>query len=223
VVRGELGLEREDAISGCLGLGHPGQLEHLLHVRAEGGAGGLEVVEAVVALVRQRQSALDEERHVALRVARVGLDVEVDQRGDAVTLELARGAQEAGDVGDGVHAGQDVRQRCRPELLDALGVHEAGVEIADLAGLGAGLGIRGLHHDRVDVLLGLFGDQVERTPPRLVVRDVGAVQPRAVDVAEKIVLRADLGAQLLERETGAGGVGHAFQDMRPPESSRPGS
>jgi hypothetical protein len=79
----------------------------------------------------------------------------------------------------------------------------------------AGLGLLRLFDDRVHVLLGLLRDEVERPPPRLVLRDLGPFEPAAVDVAEQVVLRADLGAELLERETGAGGIGHAVQRNRP--------
>ena len=99
----------------------------------------------------------------------------------------------------------------RAELGDALGVHEARVEVADLARLGAGLGLLRLFDDRVDVLLGLLGDEVERAPAGLVLGDLGAFEPGAVDVAEQVVLRADLSTELVERETGSGGIGHAYR------------
>src|SRR6185312_6506931 len=74
--------------------------------------------------------------------------------------------------------------------------------------LGAGLGVLGFLDDRVDVLLGLLGDEVERAPAGLVIGDLGAIEPRTVDVAEQVILRADLSAQLIEGETGSGGFGH---------------
>ena len=183
-------------------------------MREVGGPGVGEVLEAVVALVGQREAALQEERHVPLRVAGVGLDVEVDDAADAVALEGADDAQERGDVGDAVDRRELLGERGGAERGDALGVHEARVEVADLARLGAGLeGLR-LLHDRAHVLLGLLGDQVERAPAGLVLGDLGAFDPVAVDMAEEVVLRADLSAQLVECETGSGVSGHALQDMR---------
>jgi hypothetical protein len=215
VVRRELRLERHDAIGGCCRLRHAGKLQHRLHVRPEGGAGRVEVLEPVVALIGEREPALDEERHIALGIARIGLDVQVDERGDPVALQLADGAEERRDAVDRVDAGEQRLERRAPELGDPLGVHEARVEVADLARLGARLRVLGLLDDRPDVLLGLLGDQVERAPPRLVFRDLGAFDPRAVDVSEQVVLRADLGTELVESESRTGGFGHAFQDMLP--------
>ena len=97
-----------------------------------------------------------------------------------------------------------------PSSFGALGVHEARVQVADLARLGPGFGIPRLFDDRADVLLGLLGDEVERAPARLVFGDLGAFEPGAVDVAEEVVLRADLSTELVERETGSG-IGHSYR------------
>jgi hypothetical protein len=72
VVGRQLGLQRQHAVGlppGILTLRtHACETEDRLHVLAEGDAGLVEVVEAVVALVRQRQTGLHEERDVALGV-----------------------------------------------------------------------------------------------------------------------------------------------------------
>jgi len=174
-----------------------------------------EVVEPVVALVGERQTALVHHRDVARGVARVGLDEEGQEAAEAVALELADEVQESGHVGHGIDAGELVRQRRRPRLLDARGVQEAREQIADLAGLAARLGLLRLLHDGADVLLGLLGDEMEAAPSGFVVGDLGALQPAAVHVTEQVVLGADLVAQFFERETGAGGLGHAEQDKSP--------
>ena len=167
-----------------------------------------EVLQPVVRLVGKRQSALDEERHVARRVARIGLDVEKGDPADSVALESADRAQQSRDRVDRVDGGELVGERCGAGRGDAVGVHEARVQVADLARLGAGLGILRFFDDRADVLLRLLGDEVERAPARLVVGNLGAFQPGAVDVAEQVVLGADLSAQIIELETGSGGLGH---------------
>ena len=95
-------------------------------------------------------------------------------------------------------------ERGGAERGDALGVHEARVEVADLARLGARLEVLRLLDDRAHVLLGLLRDEVERPPAGLVLGDLGAFDPVAVDMAEQVVLGADLSAQLVERETGSG-------------------
>ena len=220
MVRGDLGLEREDAIGGCRGVGEPRQIEDALDVAPVGGADGLEVLEPVVALVGQRQPALHEERDVALRVAGIGLDVQADEPADAVALELAERAQQRRDRVDRVGAAELLRKRLGAELVDALGVHEARVQVADLARLASGFGIPRLFDDRADVLLGLLGDEVERAPARLVVGDLGAVEPGSVDVAEEVVLRADLSTELVERETGSG-IGHPYRICALAMSARP--
>jgi hypothetical protein len=66
-----------------------------------------------------------------------------------------------------------------------------------------------LFDDRADVFLGLLGEQVERAPPRLVARDLGAGEPGAVHVAIQVVLGADVGAELVKGEANRKNVSHA--------------
>ncbi len=162
VVRGDVGLEGEGAIGGCRGLGDPGELEDALDVRTVGRAGVGEVVEAVVALVGQRDAALVDDGHVTGRVARVGLDEEGQQAADPVALEFADEPEERGDVGDAVDALELRGERLATGGLDAVGVHEAREQVADLAGFAARLGVLRLLDDGAHVRLGLLGDEVER-------------------------------------------------------------
>jgi hypothetical protein len=93
-------------------------------------------------------------------------------------------------------------------LLDARLVHEARVEVADLARLGAGLRRPGLLDDLAHGLLGLLGEHVEGAVAGLVVGDRRAVDPLPVDVAEQVVLRADPRVQFGGLDAGCGGFAH---------------
>src|SRR5690606_34709754 len=104
---------------------------------------------------------------------------------------------------------------CEAAGGDALTVHEAGEEVADLAGEGAGLGILRFLDDRAHVLLGLLGEQVEGAPARLVGGDLGGLEPRAVDVAVEVVLGTDGSGELGDGETGGQNVCHGSKPMRP--------
>ena len=70
---------------------------------------------------------------VAVGLPAVGRDEHPEDAADALPLERAEGAHERGDVGDRLDLAELVGQRLRAEGLDPLLVHEAGVEVADLA------------------------------------------------------------------------------------------
>ena len=80
-----------------------------------------------------------------------------------------------------------------PELLDALGVHEAAVQVTDeLGGLpGAAVGSAAASSTSPrDAASASSRSSTNAPVHRLVRRDVGGVQPGAVDVPEQVVLRA---------------------------------
>ncbi len=91
------------------------------------------------------------------------------------------------------------------EQIGALLVEEARVEVADLARLGALLGLLRLLDDLSHGLLGLLVELDERAVARLVGRDLGAGDPLAVDVPEEVVLRAHCGIELVEADARGGG------------------
>ena len=84
-----------------------------------------------------------------------------------------------------------------PEQLGVLLVHEARVEVADLARLGARLGLLRLLDDLAHGLLGLFVQHEERAVPGLVGGDLGALDPSPVDVTEQVVLWANALVELV--------------------------
>ena len=133
VVGRDAGLEVHHALRPLGRLVEAGQLEHggdVVDVRlADGG----EVVVGVVRLVGQAEAVLGEVRDVAVGLPAVGRDEQAEDAADAHPLERAEGAHERRDVGDRLDLAELVGQRLRAERLDALLVHEAGVEVADLA------------------------------------------------------------------------------------------
>ena len=163
-----------------------------------------ELLVAVVGLVGQPEPALHQVEEVAVGVAVVGVDVGAEQAVAADPLELAEERRHVADVAqrrDGVDQRPD---RPGAEPVDPLGVHERREQVADLLRVGVELvalvGVRGLGQvldDRVDLLLGHVGQLHERPPARPVRGDVGLGQPAAVDVAEQVVLRPDVGVHAL--------------------------
>ena len=174
-----------------LGVGEAGEREHPLQEGQVLRRGPRRSVLPVVGLVGQAEAALLEEDEVALGVARVVVDEELEEPADALPLEPAEGASSVSTESTACTAPSSgvsgVRRVPRARL-----VHEARVEVAELALLGAGLGILRLLDDVAHGLLGLFGQHVERAVPRLVGGDLGARDPLAVDVPEQVVLQADV-------------------------------
>ena len=192
----DAGLEVHHALRPLGRLVEAGQLEHggdVVDVRlADGG----EVLVGVVRLVGQAEAVLGEMRDVAVGLPAVGGDEQAEDAADAHPLERAERAHERGDVGDRLDLAELVGQRLRAEGLDALLVHEAGVEVADLASphLGVvGRDGRGRSRRSIDLLLRLVEQRHEGAGGGAVGGDVGGAQPRAVDVPEQVVLDADVG------------------------------
>src|SRR5690606_21904393 len=90
-------------------------------------------------------------------------------------------------------------------------VHERGPQVADLALVAArGRVARGrLLGQGAHVALGLLLEHVEGAVGGAVRRDLDRRQPPAVDVAEEVVLRADVGGQLVDGDAARGARGHA--------------
>ncbi len=209
---GNVGLEAVDPLRGEVGLGDPCHPKHALEVREVGRADVGELLFAVVRLVGESEAALLEEDQVPLGVARVVVDERLHEAADSGALELSEGGDEARDVGHPVGGGEVVGDRRPAQVFDALLVHERPVEVADLALLGAlGGGLR-LLDDRVNRLLGLLREDVERPVAGLVARDLGVRDPLAVGVPEEIVLDAHLRVEVGGVDSGSEGRGsHACQ------------
>ncbi len=124
---------------------------------------------------------------------------------DALAVELAERRDEAGDVGDGVDLGELGLQGSGAERLGALLVHEARVEVADLALLVVLRGLAGGLDDLAHLGLGLVDQHHEGAGGGSVGLDLLGAEPGAVHVAEQVVLGADLGVELCRVDA----VGHA--------------
>ena len=164
-----------------------------------------ELLLAVVGLVGQPEAALGDVEEVAVGVAVVGVDVGAEQAVAADPLELAEERRQVAHVAQALDRVDQRPQRPGAEGVDPLGVHERGEQVAHLAGV---LGVVGAGHlgrvalgaargelldDLAHLLLGGVGEGDERPPGGAVGRDLGLVQPAAVDVTEEVVLGSDVG------------------------------
>ena len=138
----------------------------------------------------------------------------------AEPLELAEERRHVAHVAQRGHRVDQRLDRPGAEPVDPLGVHERREQVADLLRVGVQLGalvavgrdLGEVLDDRVDLLLGHVGQLHERPPARAVSRDVGLGQPAAVDVAEQVVLRPDVGVHAL---AGVVQNAHAAEISRP--------
>ena len=118
-------------------------------------------------------------------------------------LELTEERRQVAHVAERGHRVVSGPQRAGAELVDPRGVHERGVEVADLAvvlvlGGSAGRAARReVLDDLAHLLLGGVGQLHERAPAGPVGGDLHGLQPAAVDVAEQVVLRPDVGVHAL--------------------------
>ena len=212
VVGGDRPLELEDARGAHGRVVEAGHRQHPLEVREVGGADLGELVLAVVRLVGKAEAALLEKYQVALGVPGVVVDEGLNEAADSGPLQPPENLREAHQVGGRRRRGQLLGDRTPAQLFNPLLVHEAGIEVADLALLRArGRRLRGLD-DRAHGLFGLLGQHVEGAVARLVGRDLGAIDPLPVDVPEEVVLRADRRIELVDFDAGGEQcVGHTRQ------------
>ena len=87
---------------------------------------------AVVGLIGQADAALLEIDDIPARVAVIGVDEGVDEPAETVAGKSAQCGDDVLRSPCGRGEGQVVRDRTQPEGIDPLGVHETGVEVADL-------------------------------------------------------------------------------------------
>jgi len=149
---------------------------------------------AVVRLVRQPQASLVQEDHVPVRVLRVVVHPEPDGARAAGALQLTQHGDELHPVGGGVDPLELGADRVKAERRHPFGVHERGVERADLGSWRAA--VRGsvlteLGDDGPDMLLGLVVQQAERAVHGAVGGDLVLGQPTSVHVPEQVVLWPD--------------------------------
>ena len=153
----------------------------------------------VVVTIRQPEAALQQVRHVLAGVLHplrdehaeqvLGLEVGGVQRIDVGADGAADGAREGTTIGDRRDGRERRLQRRQALGLDAGFVHEAGVEVGDLAGLGAATrrGLARVLDQRDGLLPRLVGEDAAGAVARLVRRDRRGLQPRAVGVGIEIV------------------------------------
>ena len=149
---------------------------------------------AVVRLVGQPEAGLRKVYQVPAGVLGVGVHVQSDSASDSGSFQGAEDAGQRVGIGGGVDYGQLVEQWRHPAMFDQALVDEAGVEIPDapLVGVGSCAAVRCVDDQVADVLLGPVVEGAKRAVGRAVGWHLVLGQPAPVDVAEQVVLWADL-------------------------------
>ncbi len=197
VALGQPGLDRHHRRRGGGGVGMLDHGEDAGQERDVLLAGLGELLVAVVGLVGQPQPALHQVDQAAVGVLAVDVDVEAEGSATAEQLELAEERREVTEVAQGVDGVEQGLDRLVAGRLDPRLVHEGGIEGGDPGGVVVEVGVAAEHplgellDDRVDLVLGDVGQLDERPPPALVGRDLGRLEPPAVDMTEQVVLRTD--------------------------------
>ena len=232
VVGGDRGFQFHDARGRTLRVCHTGEAQEAGGVRDVGLADRRVVVLAVVGLVGQADAGLDEGDHVARRVVRVSAHVCAEEASDALAHEAAHLAGELLVGGAGVDCVEVGAQGSGTGFFDGVLVEELSPQCGDAVririvqcAIGCVLG------DCARVLLGCVAQRVERPVHGAVRGDRVGRQPRAVDVAIEIVLRAhrridvrgveDSGEQCLRHALTLGGEVGVAWDERPWDRHRP--
>ena len=198
VVRGQRGLQRHHPASRFLRAGDTGQAEDRLHMFLVGLDHRRELFLAVVRLIRQAQAALAGVEQDPVRVSGVGGGVDVEQAAHVRAEQPAGQCHEIGGRFRGEHLGEPL-----PDRVQALGLHgslvqEAVVEVPDLL-LDPG-GVRAAGRRVLDDLL---HREFRAVPQRRegpfqgpVIRNLGALEPGAVDMLVQVILRPDAGVDI---------------------------
>ena len=191
MVRGDLGFQLHDALRRALGVCDAREAEEAGGVRDVGLADRRVVVLTVVGLVGQTDSGLDEGNHVAGGIVRVGAHVCADEASDALAHEAAHLAGELLVGGAGVNRVEVGAQGSGTGFLDGVLVQELSPQCGDAVRVRIIQGAVGcVLGDCARVLFGCVAQRVERSVHGAVRGDRVGRQPRAVDVAIEIVLRA---------------------------------
>ena len=202
MLRRDLGFESDNAGGTGCGSIEAGEREHPLNESAVLAEHVGELLIAVVRLVREAEAALFEKDEVALRVAGVVIDEELEESARAAALKAAERAQKGRDRVDSSSVGQ---LRCNggcAQFIGARFIEEAGVEVANLALFGAGLRRLRFDNDVANSLFSFFSKHHERSIAGFVGRDFGAVDPCAVHMTIKVVLRAHLRVEIVDGNSG---------------------
>ena len=189
------------------------------------------VILAVVGLVGQADAGLDEGDHVAGGVVRVGAHVRADEASDALAHEAPHFAGELRVRRAGADRVKVGAQGRGAGLFDGVLVEELGPQGGDALRIRiVQRAIGGVLGDGARVLLRCVAQGVEGPVHGAVRGDRVGRQPRAVDVAIKVVLRAnrridvrgvqDSGEQCVRHALTLGGEKGVAWDERPREGRR---
>ena len=190
VVRGDLGLQLHDALRRTLGVCHAGEAKEAGGVRDVGLADRRIVILAVVGLVGQADSGLDEGDHVVGGIVRVGAYVCTDEASNTLAHEAAHLASKFLVGGAGVNRVEVGAQGSGAGFFDGVFVEELSPQCGDAVCIRIVQGAVGcVLGDCARVLFGGVAQRVERPVHGAVRGDSVGRQPRAVNVAIEIVLR----------------------------------
>lgn len=193
---GEFGLKGQDTLGLCARIHFAKACQHtgdvLLVFLAQGLAAGVGF--EVVISVRQAEPGLIEIDGMAVRCLGISTDPEAE-RGAAPQLARAgEGASQSVLIADLIDFAEQGQQRCGALGIPTSLIQIAGVEIADLPGLGigGGLGIKPFHQHSY-IRQGFVPEHIEGTIGGPVIRDLGGGQPVTVHVAEEVITGFDPG------------------------------
>ena len=162
---------------------------------------------AVVLLVGQPEAALADEHHVAVRVARVGLGLDVEEAAHALAGVPPDEAHELVDGAHGGDRGQRLARGCAPAASTA----SASMKLAYRSAI-FWASLPGAPGSRVVMMSRTASSAASRSSTnapdhRLVAGDLGPRRPGAVHVGVQVVLHADRVVEVGEVEGGNGLVG----------------
>ena len=202
----EAALQRSDAFRARGGVPIASERQQFLHVGLELDARPRAacVRLQVIVTVRHRQAALIDAGQVDARVLRVLADVELHGVSHTAPLQSAYPQIHVTCGADACDAREIFLQRLHAQYIDARGIEEAGVEIADLLLIGTGRGTcrGGRLHDRAHRGFRLILELCEGAVVRAIRRDGRAVEPAPRSKCVEVVLRAHSPIEAVEIEAG---------------------
>ena len=191
VCRSDLGLKIKYLLRLSRGVRDAGEREGCRDMSEIFGADLGVLVAAVVLLVGQAQPALPGKHHIAIGITRVGLGLQRHQPGYRLTGEAAEHPRQVRQSLDRIDGCKQRQNRVRSCLLDRLLVHEAGVQIGNLGLIRARLPALDGGDDVANRRFSLIAQLHECASHRLVGRDLGGIEPRAVYMPKKIILNTN--------------------------------
>jgi hypothetical protein len=139
---------------------------------------------------------------VTLRVARIGIDKQLVETPDSLSVQPPERLQQPRNGPNGPSRRETLGDGLPAELLGSSGIHETGIQIAELPLLAAIWCRRGLFHDLAHRFFSLVGQNLERAIASPIRGDLSPRQPPPGCVPEQVVLRADSRIELVHGDTG---------------------